>query len=260
MPKERMIPGEDRLVGQGVSYCATCDGPLFRGATVAAVGHGEEALEDVHALLRPWAAGSSGCPARPAARPTRRRPGPSRAKGLVIRRDGKIKEIRGEERVESVLVESASGAEDRSGRGRVHLPRDPGRAALRQGRRSPSITSSASPSTASRGPTCPASSPRATSPAAGSRSWRRPARAAWRGHAGPHPPPEMRAPFRQAAAGRPQPGLELGRRSSGTRKMVTRPPIGTAMRLRRMSWPKLATVRMGRGQPWRRRSRMTSAR
>src|SRR4030066_25610 len=49
-PKERMILGEDRLVGQGVSYCATCDGPLFRGGTVAAVGHSEEALEDVHAL------------------------------------------------------------------------------------------------------------------------------------------------------------------------------------------------------------------
>src|SRR4030067_659741 len=51
VPKERLIPGEDRLVGQGVSYCATCDGPLFRGATVAAVGHAEEAVEDVQALL-----------------------------------------------------------------------------------------------------------------------------------------------------------------------------------------------------------------
>jgi thioredoxin reductase (NADPH) len=39
MPKERLIGGEDRLIGQGVSYCATCDGPLFRGARVAAVGN-----------------------------------------------------------------------------------------------------------------------------------------------------------------------------------------------------------------------------
>ncbi|HMA52985.1 MAG TPA: FAD-dependent oxidoreductase, partial [Acidobacteriota bacterium] len=50
VPKSRLVPGEEKLIGQGVSYCATCDGPLFRGATVAAIGHAEEALEDVHAL------------------------------------------------------------------------------------------------------------------------------------------------------------------------------------------------------------------
>jgi thioredoxin reductase (NADPH) len=110
VPKERMIPGEDRLVGQGVSYCATCDGPLFRGATVAAVGHGEEALEDVHALQSMgcrviWVPGKAGGAAdSPKARALE-------GQGVAIRRDGKIKEIRGEERVESVLVESPSGAE-----------------------------------------------------------------------------------------------------------------------------------------------------
>ena len=49
-PRERMIPGEDRLTGLGVSYCATCDGPLYRGADVAAYGHSDEAVEDVRAL------------------------------------------------------------------------------------------------------------------------------------------------------------------------------------------------------------------
>jgi thioredoxin reductase (NADPH) len=50
VPKERLIRGEEKFVGQGVSYCATCDGPLFRGAGVVAVGHSEEAREDVLAL------------------------------------------------------------------------------------------------------------------------------------------------------------------------------------------------------------------
>jgi thioredoxin reductase (NADPH) len=110
VPKERMIPGEEKLVGRGVSYCATCDGPLFRGATVAAVGHGEEALEDVYALQAmgcqvAWVPGRSGGAAdTPKARALE-------GKGVRIRRDGRIKEIRGEERVESVLIETSTGEE-----------------------------------------------------------------------------------------------------------------------------------------------------
>jgi thioredoxin reductase (NADPH) len=48
--KEKMIPGEERMLGMGVSYCATCDGPLYRGLAVAVIGRSEEALEDVLAL------------------------------------------------------------------------------------------------------------------------------------------------------------------------------------------------------------------
>ena len=40
------VPGEDELVGRGVSYCATCDGPLFKGKTVAAVGGGDAAVTE----------------------------------------------------------------------------------------------------------------------------------------------------------------------------------------------------------------------
>ncbi len=40
------IDNEDRLIGKGVSYCATCDGNLYKGKEVAVVGGGNAALED----------------------------------------------------------------------------------------------------------------------------------------------------------------------------------------------------------------------
>lgn len=38
------IPGEAELLGKGVSYCATCDGPIFKGKTVVVIGGGNTAL------------------------------------------------------------------------------------------------------------------------------------------------------------------------------------------------------------------------
>jgi thioredoxin reductase (NADPH) len=44
-PRDLNVPGEKELNGKGVSYCAVCDGPLFKNKTVSVVGAGESALE-----------------------------------------------------------------------------------------------------------------------------------------------------------------------------------------------------------------------
>ncbi|MBN2620035.1 FAD-dependent oxidoreductase [candidate division WOR-3 bacterium] len=45
------VPGEDALRGRGVSYCATCDGPLFKGKTIAVIGCGNSGLQEGRFLL-----------------------------------------------------------------------------------------------------------------------------------------------------------------------------------------------------------------
>lgn len=46
------IPGEDKLRGRGVSYCATCDGPFYRDKNIIVVGGGNSAVEEALFLTR----------------------------------------------------------------------------------------------------------------------------------------------------------------------------------------------------------------
>lgn len=46
------VPGENELKGRGVSYCATCDGPLFRQRDVAVIGGGNSGIQEGKFLLQ----------------------------------------------------------------------------------------------------------------------------------------------------------------------------------------------------------------
>ena len=48
--RENLYPGESEFLGRGVSYCATCDGMLYKGKKVALIGSSAEAVEDVRFL------------------------------------------------------------------------------------------------------------------------------------------------------------------------------------------------------------------
>ena len=41
------MENEDKFIGKGISYCATCDGNFFKGKDVAVVGGGDVALDDI---------------------------------------------------------------------------------------------------------------------------------------------------------------------------------------------------------------------
>ncbi len=97
------VPGESRLAGRGVSYCSTCDGPLFKGKKVVMVGGGNSAVTEALHLFH------MGVDVTLIHRRDKLRAQDVLAKQLAdsnipVLWDTEIKEIRGEERVEEIFI------------------------------------------------------------------------------------------------------------------------------------------------------------
>lgn len=52
IPRKLGVPGEAEYTGRGVSWCATCDGALYKGKTVCVVGGGDAAVEEAMFLTK----------------------------------------------------------------------------------------------------------------------------------------------------------------------------------------------------------------
>ena len=120
------VPGEDDLIGAGVHFCATCDGPLYRGAKeVIVIGGGNSALEEGLHLSRVRRPGAGADPLRPLC--LRRAPGTVRSDPqFVIQPDTEILELEGERgRFAAVVARDRDNGQTSRypGRGRVRLHR-----------------------------------------------------------------------------------------------------------------------------------------
>jgi len=52
VPRKLDIPGEDKFIGRGVAYCATCDAPFYKDKKVVVIGGGNSALDATIALSK----------------------------------------------------------------------------------------------------------------------------------------------------------------------------------------------------------------
>ncbi len=95
------VPGESRLSGSGVSYCSTCDGPLFKGKKVLMVGGGNSALtEALH--LKNIGVDVTIVHRRDTFRAQEHLIKNITDNGISVLFDTEVKEIRGKDRVEEV--------------------------------------------------------------------------------------------------------------------------------------------------------------
>jgi len=106
MGRAAPLAGEQRLVGRGVSYCATCDGFFFRDRVVAVIGGTDEAAEEALVLARLAQRVHFLLPTETLRAPAKLAAEVEAAPGIDLRRSSIVEEILGDERVEGLRVKT----------------------------------------------------------------------------------------------------------------------------------------------------------
>ncbi|GIU72865.1 MAG: thioredoxin reductase [Candidatus Nitrosocaldaceae archaeon] len=108
-PRDLGVPGEEKFIGKGVSYCAVCDAPLFANKKVAIAGIGEPALD---AALMLCSRASKVYLLYPSSRIIANESLANtcqRKENMEIILNAKVKEIRGSNKVEQVIFVDKEG-------------------------------------------------------------------------------------------------------------------------------------------------------
>ncbi len=100
--QEASIPGESKFLGAGVSYCATCDGPLYKDKKVVVLGYTAHAIEEANFLAQICSEVTY-----VAARSVKAEDGPKLAEGIRVLKE-RVLGIRGENNVEEVVLEGGT--------------------------------------------------------------------------------------------------------------------------------------------------------
>ncbi len=107
------VPGESRLSGHGVSYCGTCDGPLFKGKKILMAGGGDSAVtEALH--LHHIGVDVTIVHRRDTLRAQEYLIQNLKTNNIQVIYDTEIKEIRGKDRVEEVVLRDRQSGEVRT--------------------------------------------------------------------------------------------------------------------------------------------------
>jgi len=110
MGKSSEIPGEKRLVGMGVSYCATCDAAFYRGKVVGVYGKNRETVEEALVLSRLAAKVIVFCPAAKLSVSEEESSVLLNEENVEIRYQTRVAAVNGEKELESVTLEGVERA------------------------------------------------------------------------------------------------------------------------------------------------------
>lgn len=111
MGRNQFLPGEERLIGRGVSYCAACDAPFFREAVVAVAGNTGEAVEEALFLTKFARHVLFLAPSANVLVPPELWEELREHQKVEVRLGARILEILGQERVEAIRVTTKDGEE-----------------------------------------------------------------------------------------------------------------------------------------------------
>ena len=115
MGKSKMIKGEQKLVGAGVSYCATCDAAFYKGQVVAVAGRTGEAVGEAKVLSRFAGRVYLLCPTAAFAAPDEEVESLSHLPNIEVLYNKRVSAINGETTVESLSIDGEDSPLDVDG-------------------------------------------------------------------------------------------------------------------------------------------------